>query len=31
VAAGILFVLIQGVATFLKDILVLRNGGNEPW
>jgi len=31
VAAGILFLLIQGVATFLKDILVLKNGGNEPW
>jgi len=31
VAAGVLFVLIQGVATFLKDILVLKNGGKEPW
>ncbi len=31
VAAGILFLLIQGVATFLKDILVLKKGGEEPW
>ncbi|NLE96029.1 MAG: TRAP transporter small permease subunit [Dehalococcoidia bacterium] len=31
VAAGILFLLIQGVATFLKDVLVLKKGGNEPW
>jgi len=31
VAAGILFILIQGVATFLRDILTLKNGGNAPW
>jgi len=31
VAAGIFFLFIQGVATFFKDILVLKNGGKEPW
>jgi len=31
IAAGILFLLMQGVATFLKDVLVLKKGGEEPW
>ncbi len=31
VAAGIVLLMIQGVATFLKDILVLKNGGEQPW
>jgi len=31
VAVGIVLLLLQGIATFLKDILVLKKGGEQPW
>jgi TRAP-type mannitol/chloroaromatic compound transport system permease small subunit len=31
IAAGMVFLLLQGTATFLKDVLILRKGGGEPW
>lgn len=31
IAAGMVFLLLQGIVTFLKDILVLKHGGGEPW
>ncbi len=31
IAVGMVFLLLQGIATFLKDIMVLSKGGNEPW
>ena len=31
VAVGIVLLLLQGIATFLKDVLVLVKGGKQPW
>jgi TRAP-type mannitol/chloroaromatic compound transport system permease small subunit len=31
IAAGMVLLLSQGVATFLKDILILKKGGEQPW
>ena len=31
VAVGIVLLLLQGIATFLKDVLVLAKGGKQPW
>ena len=31
IAAGMVLILLQGIATFLKDILVLSKGGEQPW
>ncbi len=31
IAAGMVLIFVQGVATFAKDILILKNGGEEPW
>jgi TRAP-type mannitol/chloroaromatic compound transport system permease small subunit len=31
VAVGIALLFLQGIATFLKDVLILGKGGEEPW
>jgi len=31
VGAAMVFLLLQGIATFLKDVLILGKGGGEPW
>ncbi|HHE42073.1 MAG TPA: TRAP transporter small permease subunit [Dehalococcoidia bacterium] len=31
VAAGMVLLFVQGIATFLKDIMVLKHGGEQPW
>lgn len=31
VAVGMVLLLMQGIATFLKDVLVLKKGGEQPW
>ncbi len=31
IAAGVVLLLLQGVATFLRDVLVLAKGGKQPW
>lgn len=31
VALGMVLLLLQGVATFLRDVLALRKGGQQPW
>jgi len=31
IAAGIILLLLQGIATFLKDVLLLAKGGKQPW
>jgi TRAP-type mannitol/chloroaromatic compound transport system permease small subunit len=31
IAVAMVFLLLQGIATFIKDVLVLKNGGGEPW
>jgi TRAP-type mannitol/chloroaromatic compound transport system permease small subunit len=31
IAVAMVFLLLQGIATFIKDVLVLKNGGEAPW
>ncbi len=31
ISVGIILLLLQGIATFLKDVLVLAKGGKQPW